>query len=536
MSSLKAIKILAWICIINFSYSAMGQAHDLPDDSWLMPFAVKQRFVSDPKPLAVTQEDVYEFAWQSFIALNWPYLTGGNRGQPDINGSLAPIQNDDLPLEPVVWETYLKPSEVFIEPRGWNVIWDIPETPIVADDSRILLFPGYSETFAPGINQPYINANVPTGPVTTQSMDYLWYEVTLGQSYFTYIKQFKYFNADRQKKVVGNFLRFVSRHTSAPPPVTTAYQRARFFQPVPMGLEFYLENLPIYAQQGLVEVKAAWKILQTSGENADIPGRYFRRLVQFKLPDGSITETKLAGLVGFHIHRVTPPFPEPLAPGQRPLPNHLPSTFEHVDNVRVSDNDCGASLPKPAHPSLNPGQDSDTPPPYLNGYEIAGTAGKGGAIPAPILAGEHLPPKNERPLINASRVTPIPDEVQKINRKYQKLLKGSVWCFYQLVGSQNKSLQESNPHLGPGLAGAQTSNVQNLVNSTLETFTQNGFSCARCHLNAFPQGVGAFPPFEKKYIELRVMSFLLQSAKSRKQNFAVKRHYRKGGTNPYLIR
>jgi hypothetical protein len=88
MSSLKAIKILAWICIINFSYSAMGQAHDLPDDSWLMPFAVKQRFVSDPKPLAVTQEDVYEFAWQSFIALNWPYLTGGNRGQPDINGSL----------------------------------------------------------------------------------------------------------------------------------------------------------------------------------------------------------------------------------------------------------------------------------------------------------------------------------------------------------------------------------------------------------------------------------------------------------------
>jgi len=46
----------------------------------------------------------------------------------------------------------------------------------------------------------------------------------------------------------------------------------------------------------------------------------------------------------------------------------------------------------------------------------------------------------------------------------------------------------------------------------LESYTQPGFSCARCHINAFPQGVTVFPPYEDYFKELHVMSFLLLSA------------------------
>jgi hypothetical protein len=54
-------------------------------------------------------------------------------------------------------------------------------------------------------------------------------------------------------------------------------------------------------------------------------------------------------------------------------------------------------------------------------------------------------------------------------------LKESVWFYYQLIGTQNPNLNDKpNGHLGPGVIGAQASNVQNLINTTLESYTQKG--------------------------------------------------------------
>ncbi|MFC6979934.1 hypothetical protein [Microbulbifer taiwanensis] len=123
-----------------------------------------------------------------------------------------------------------------------------------------------------------------------------------------------------------------------------------------------------------------------------------------------------------------------------------------------------------------------------------GEAGVAGVIPLAYKEGDTLVPAADREVVNVSRVTPIPRDVQLVNHKYQSLLRDSVWSYYQLIGTQNKNLREPNRHLGPGIPGPQHSNVQNLVNTTLETYTQKGFSCARCHLNAFPQGCRAFRP------------------------------------------
>lgn len=248
--------------------------------------------------------------------------------------------------------------------------------------------------------------------------------------------------------------------------------------------------------------------------------------------------TRLVGLVGFHIHRVTPN-------------GHLPSTFEQVDNVELTRR-RDDPLPLPRTPSLNPGAKRfhfDYLPraqevyfwprtpwafplsrtvSYPNGYEVNGLTGQPGLIPLAFLAKEPLPPKNERPSINISRVTPIPLAVQRINSRYQRKWRHSVLRYYQLIGAQNRSGSTednfnvaSNPYLGPGIPnddlgpgipGAQYSTTSSLVNTTLESYTQGGWSCARCHINAFPQGVEVFPPFEPQFKDLHVMSFLLQNA------------------------
>lgn len=497
-------------------------------DPWLLPFDVGQKLPSDPYLYQPSQNQMNEFAWDSFLALNWPYLATqangeqGFRGQPDPDAPAVPIfgnANVNGTSPTVVWETYMVPGDVFTNPVGWNVEWGSPDFASLTTGIRELRPPSYNGQFAPGINQPYTHANVPTGPVVDQNKNYLRYEVTMNQSYFNYIKTFDYYNANTQKTVVGNYVNYAWDNGTAPPKGDPQY-----FQPVPTGTEGYVMTQPDYAQQGMVEIKAAWKVLVTDGDNPDVVDRYFRRMMKIPQPganpDGSANTTyvtRLMGLVGFHIHRVT-------------QHGHLPSTFEHVDNVELF-KVGGDPLPLPRTPSLNPGGNAS----YPNGYEVGGLTGQPGLIPMAFMINENLPPSDQIPTINVSRATPIPDSVKAVNARYQDIMKDTVWRYYQLVGTQNESgvsnnnvyWKEDNPgkapnpnlgpgipntNLGPGIPGPQYSNTTNLVNTTLESYTQPEFSCARCHINAFPQGVGPFPPYENRFKALHVMSFLLLNA------------------------
>lgn len=528
------------------------------ESPWLMPFDVGRKYESDTGPAQPTQEQMYEFAWESFIALNWPYLVGGKGGQPDSAASVIPIIDGDPdgPSPMVVWETYMVPGVPFPDnPDPDNVpLWQSPDELDVVNGFRRLLPPTYhsgpnaagspapaAPLFFPGINQPYTHANVPTGPVVDQKMNYLRYEVTLNETFFNYLVFNKYFVADIQQEAVRNYLNWAYENPTSPPPSSAdshSKPAAPYFQAVPTGVESYVPTED-FARQGMVEVKASWRVLVTTGKNPDIPERYFRRMMDIPVPGGG-TETRLVGLVGFHIHRVTPH-------------GHLPSTFEHVDNVELVRR-AGDPLRLPTTPSMNPGRFKNvwpiwfpgdgepvyvpvvggSWPQYPNGYEVEGLSGQPGLIPKAFLyEGDTAPPIADRVRINVSRATPIPAEVQSVNRRYQNRLKDSVWRYYQLIGTQNISgtndenpdpdLQASiNPYLGPGIPnedlgpgipGAQFSNTTNLINTTLESYTQPGFSCARCHINAFPHGVQAFPPYENAFKDLHVMSFILLNAK-----------------------
>jgi len=246
------------------------------------------------------------------------------------------------------------------------------------------------------------------------------------------------------------------------------------FQRPPVGTEPYLADLPQYARIGLTEIKAAWLILDPK---QDFSQRYFHRVARVVNPHGT-SEKRLLGLVGLHILRFTPS-------------GKVPATFEQIDNVVVNENASQltpARLPLPASASFNSGK----PRP-------SSRFGFTGVMPAPINSGSTM---SDRRKLNISRVTTIAPAARKINRDYQRLLAGTVWDFYQLIGTQNPAVGDERP-IGPH--GTQT---LNLINTTLQTYTQKGFSCMGCHAHARPKGVGIGEP--DPYF--KISSFLLQHA------------------------
>lgn len=502
---IRAVLVCCGLVFGGLAGVSQGKAEGLGHAPWIMPFDVDQRFV-DSKPGEITrQAQVYNFMWRSFVALNWPQAPGGDRAEPATARDLAPWDDAFESQGPVVWESFRRPDEVFVAPRDWPILWNDagePQCPLV-DVPRSRLVSAFMTSYSDdsnGLNQPFVQANYPTGPVADQNGNYLRYEVGMNQAFFTYINEFRYYRPTVQVRSVKNYIDFVEQYDQKPP----AGDR-RYFQPLPTGKEPYLQGLPDYALQGMVEWKAAWKIL----EGDDIPERFYRREVYFLNPDGSCSGPALVGLVGFHIHRITPDG------GQ------MGATFEQVDNTQLqpaySGPEVSGAAPLPAHASLNPA--GKRPPEYLNGYEVCDSNGErcesgvGGRIPTPIKDGELLSPAP--PITNVTRQVAIPDEVERINATWRDRLEGSVLFYYQMIGTQNRNIDVPNPNLGPGVVGAQASSTNNLINTTLESYTQKGWSCALCHQNALPQGVPVpLPPNRPEFEDLRIISFLLQDAKT----------------------
>ena len=68
------------------------------------------------------------------------------------------------------------------------------------------------------------------------------------------------------------------------------------------------------------------------------------------------------------------------------------------------------------------------------------------------------------PITNVVRQVEIPDPVQQVNEQWRDLLEGSVWFYYQMIGTQNANINVPdvpNPNPGAGVRGAQVSNTNN---------------------------------------------------------------------------
>jgi hypothetical protein len=434
--------------------------------------------------------DWNNFAWQSFVASNWP-IGAGARGIPDPSQKIGAVDGTGMPV-PVVWMTSKGVSDVFL-PKGAapNPNWQT-QVPAAACQSR----PGYNPATSyvlglvsktsPGvateINQaPFPGSQQVVGPLIDQAGNYVRYDIRMSQSEFAYFLNFQYYNKNSQVAAVTS------------DPIT--------FQPPPRsGLESYLQNLPTSARHGTVEYKASWRVLDPK---VDIVSRYFTASAFIVNPDGTCIGPQLVGLTGLHVLRLTPSTPA----------TWFWATFEQIDSLTVPS-------PPPTRPNGQP-----LTPTFSNGQTFV--AGYNYRTPK-ILDGQPLPPL---PPVAVSRVTPMQGDSVLATKTYQQMLSGTVWQNYELIGVQFpvNPIQNGQPQgnaKGTGqcyVAGTDHDTLPEmqlndcyLANVTMETFVQST-SCATCHSYGAPYGVprtGRGRPTFDALVKFQIFTFMLLQAQA----------------------
>ena len=358
-----------------------------------------------------TSMDLY--SWFTFIAMSWPadLATCG----PDLSKSV--LSGDG----PVVWESYLQDSEVYVAPRLMPVAW-CPQKNAAA--SRLALLPASVQTLArqvgkpvkvldavskvtPGLDLPAIEQAL-GGTLTDQNGNFVRYEIVLNKDEYGYLTR----NGLWSQKGQAAFRRTVSFPQSR-------YSNGNVYDP--KGI------------MGAMEVKAAWKVLSDSEKSS---GRFYAREAIVYDEGGQNAKVVTVGLVGLHIIHKT-----------QAQPQWLWSTFEQEDNApTLGDAHLAAS-----YSFNNPKCSLADCPPNEQTY-----LGQTGTQPTPV---------------QVWRTTPIEGSAKTLNPIFQGLLKGSVWQHYRLVGTQWRG-EIITPQPLP------------LANAVLETYIQSYASCNGCHSGA----------------------------------------------------
>jgi hypothetical protein len=355
--------------------------------------------------------DVY--SWFTFLAMSWPADPAGCG--PDLDRSVLSGAG------PVVWETYLEDSDVFVprgsEPEPWcrqGGLSAARRTRLpaavqalargLADPVKVL---SATSKVTPGLDLTAIEQAL-GGPLTDQAGNFVRYEIRMNESESRYLVEKDLWSQAGQAAFAGT--------VSLP---QSSYANGDVYDPA--------------GEMGAMEVKAAWKVLS---DEEKASGRFYEREAIVTDEDGRHPERVHVGLVGLHIIHKT-----------ASKPTFLWSTFEHEDNAPTlrdrhlaasySFNDPGCSL-------------ADCPPDQQT----------------------FLGRIDERPLpVQVWRTTPIEPEAVQANALFHHLVQGSVWEHYRLVGTQ-WSGEIPTPQPLP------------LANPVIETYIQSYSNCTGCHSGA----------------------------------------------------
>ena len=386
------------------------------------------------------------FSWESFIALNWPALSG-SRGVPNepLNASIffnAPNGT------PVVWGTYKDSFDLFGQKDQRPSPWESSSSPVSpcpggTAGQKTLIFTTKGDTPLMQTKQAF------SFPLVDQQNNYAYYDIRYDEAQYNFIRG--------QDSDPTSWLYLLKN--------LAPKENAQFGVQMPMTTP---------AALGSMMVKAAWRI---STPNDD-PKRFYTSNAQIYDSQKQVCTPATVLLVGLHIAHKIDPFTE-----------WVWSTFEQVDNVPPDPDVTPKPSPPPRGYSFNNGTDS---PKTNGGYNYKPPfPGAGQPTPSPV---------------QVSRVNPIPNtppgqSTRDVNAYYQKRLQGTVWQFYQLVITQ----WPANPGIGSGKAfmlmqngGVYPQNAgaafpaNGAVNTTMETYFQTendaagagGNSCMSCHYRA----------------------------------------------------
>jgi hypothetical protein len=335
-------------------------------------------------------------------------------------------------------------------------------------------------------NQPF-----KTGALIDQQGNYALFDILMNKDMFDYIQEHKLYSKAGQQSAENSKLK----------------------------VDFPAGKNPEKGQiegglVGGIIIKVSWKILDSEAEK-----RRFHTVdaVISMLPEHGSTQRrcvrKTLGLVGFHVmHKTVSRL------------QWIWTSFEHVDNV--------------------PEQSEIRKQKSWNFYKVCNTR-----VCPPV---NETPPRPWEPKPSFGlkfdgpfrsqivRVTPLTEETKKMNRKFQEVVRGTVWENYMLLSTQwpsdficagktahdpaAKPLPDTDFEKEPDMNCAPAPTF--LANSTLETYSQGNVplassSCMACHGNATsyqsaPPEADQFDPDRKpraKFFNQTDFTFMLEKAR-----------------------
>ncbi len=390
---------------------------------------------------SINQSKADCFAWQEFIALNWPVNTSSSFGTP---GDMGQVQ----------WETYMPRNVLFpdngVSPPAWGTL--VSDVYAKKFKTKKLLFNKqktklltFTSKVTENVSATSLSPNqaAPGGPnwLGAQNSTNLWYEVLLNQDYYNFIISKGYYNAKTQHDSVkaGTMINFPSG----------VYEGA----------------------VGAIELKAAW--MEVTNPSSPKWNRYKLSAATVMDPITNELRTTTVALVGLHILHKT-----------QSQPTWIWATFEQIDNVPAPNvaapsygyNLYSASAKTQTLIVKNQAGTKDTlvtitntpntPPPYYLSQ----------ANPVPIQCTR----TNTIDPINAAPINTL------MQANINSLYPNSVWQYYQLVDViwsnivQPTRLQPDTIPRNLNLAGMNPVNAI-VANTSMETYVQNTSTCFSCH-------------------------------------------------------
>lgn len=408
------------------------------------------------------QSQVDCFAWQAFVALNWPNNPNSRFGAP---GDMSFVQ----------WETYMPRNVLFQEngqkppPFGTLVSRDIAakfkanRMAFNPTQTKVMIYTSKFdfEQAAPGGKPNWLGA---------QNKTNLWYEVMLNRDYYDYIVKNGFYNAAVQ-------------HDSVSAGVPIVFPKGVYNGPT-----------------GAIELKAAW--MEIDNPTSPKWNRYkLSKAIVIDATTGQIRQTVIA-LTGLHILHKT-----------SNQPTWVWSTFEHVDNVP----ERGQLTPPPYGYNLNN--------PNCSVQRIVVKSlftGKDTTVQVPCTPNTSPPYylKQGKPAaIQVTRVNPIdPQDAAPINKMMQANIKqyyaNSVWQYYQLIDviwSQSFQPDPTTPINTPRPLNTSSmlSGANIVANTTMETYVQDVNTCYSCHVFGH---IAPYPPDSVNNNIVGDMSFAIKFA------------------------
>ncbi len=371
------------------------------------------------------QVELAQFAWQEFIALNWPssYTTANpTRGMPDKSKTVADFLNGNNNY-PLVWQTYKHrveiypkdttnynnsfdtPPQYFYKIDGQSSIQKLNDTSAPPLKNITTIFNNLDETSeidlctvfvdgdpdSPGASNypnPHTASGLPGAPRR------MIYEAKGNREMFDYVVSNRLYDTivrGRRISITQNSV--VNKGGGAVYPC-----------PDPQQICFPFGQTGANGREGSIEVKATWRQLTateySSGRYLTAPVLYYRKaavpggaagdsaIYYDTIPATPTAESLPYGLVGLHIIHKT-----------KNYPSYVFATFEQVDNLDTTQPYNNLFYyNRNSNPSVNPGKQ------YAYRY-------------AKILAGTEQ--------VN-----------QSVHSQIKALNSSSVWQYYKLIGVQ----------------------------------------------------------------------------------------------------